>query len=91
MRYSDGCLVTVKAGSMATIGATSPCASGAGLVTATTAQPAQISKTLSHLTLGNILAGAGTVVLVGAVIDGLLNADNRCDTYVNSTCDTVSP
>jgi hypothetical protein len=91
LRYADGCLVTVKAGSMATIAATSPCASGAGLVSATTAQPAQLGKALSHLTTGNILAGAGTVILVGAVIDGLLNADNRCDTFVNDTCDTVSP
>jgi hypothetical protein len=32
--YADGCVVTLKPGSMATIGATSPCASQQGLVTA---------------------------------------------------------
>src|SRR4051812_46399172 len=34
LRYGDGCLIAVKAGSMATIGAISPCAGGAGLVSA---------------------------------------------------------
>lgn len=34
VRYADGCVVTVKAGAMATVGAASPCAGGAGLVTA---------------------------------------------------------
>jgi hypothetical protein len=90
LRYADGCTVTIKAGSMATISPTSPCASGAGLVSATTAQPAQISKTLSHLTLGAVLAGAGTVLLVGAVVDGIVNGDTRCDTFVDQTCNTAA-
>jgi hypothetical protein len=92
LRYADGCLVTVKAGSMATIGATSPCANGAGLISATTAQPAQVGKAFSHVTLGNVLAATGTVLLAGAVIDGVINGDTRCDTYVDQTCGgTVSP
>src|ERR1700759_2708233 len=41
LRYTDGCTITLKSGSMATIGAKSPCASGSGLVTAATAQPEQ--------------------------------------------------
>jgi hypothetical protein len=92
LRYADGCTVTVKAGSMATISPISPCASGAGLVSATTAQPDQLSKKLSHLSVGTILAGAGTVLLLGAVVDGVINGDTRCDTFVDATCNgTVSP
>lgn len=90
LRYADGCTVTVKAGSMATISPTSPCASGAGLVSATTAQPAQIGRTLSHLTVGTVLAGAGTVILVGAVIDGVINGDTRCDTFVDPNCNAAA-
>jgi hypothetical protein len=90
LRYADGCTVTVKAGSMATIGANSPCASGAGLVSATTAQPDQIGKAIRGITLGKVLAATGTVLLLGAVVDGVINGDDRCDTFVDTTC-TTSP
>jgi hypothetical protein len=41
IKYADGCVVSLKPQAMATIGAASPCASGAGLVTATQGDSAQ--------------------------------------------------
>lgn len=86
LQYADGCAVTLKAGSMATIGAKSPCAGGAGLVAVNPAEPAQLGQRLRHITLADVLAGVGSVAIAGAVIDGVINADNRCNTYVNQTC-----
>jgi hypothetical protein len=41
LRYADGCVVELKAQAMATVGASSPCASGQGLVTAAGGTSAQ--------------------------------------------------
>ena len=88
VRFADGCQVSLKAGSMATIGAVSPCAGGAGLVSVQSAQPAAFGEALKHITPGGVLAAAGSVILVGAVIDGVINADHRCNTYQNVNCAT---
>lgn len=88
VRFADGCLVAVKASGMATIGAVSPCAGGAGLVSAQPAEPAAFGEALKHITPGGVVAGLGSVVLVGAIVDGVINADHRCNTYQNASCAT---
>ena len=88
VQFSDGCKVALKPGSMATIGAASPCAGGAGLVSVHMAEPAAFSEVLKQITPGGVLATAGSVILVGAVIDGVINSDHQCDTYQNATCST---
>ena len=80
--------MTLKAGSMATIGSVSPCAGGAGLVSMQPAEPAAFGEALKHITPGGVIAAAGSAILVGAVIDGVINADHRCNTYQNATCAT---
>jgi hypothetical protein len=90
VRFADGCAVALKAGSMATIGAVSPCAGGAGLVSVQAAEPAAFGEAFKHITPGGVLAAAGSVILVGAVIDGVINADHRCNSYQNANC-TTSP
>src|SRR5580692_2273338 len=42
VKFADGCTVSVKPASMITVATKSPCASGAGLVNATQAQPQEI-------------------------------------------------
>jgi hypothetical protein len=61
VKFADGCVVSVKPASMITVGAKSPCASGAGLVSASSAQPQQAWNT-------PFLAAAGTFVVVGAIV-----------------------
>lgn len=89
LRYADGCTVTLKAGSMATIGAKSPCAGGAGLVSANPVEAEQFGF-FKHITPGGVVAGLGTVLLVGAVLDGIANADSRCNTFVDTTCESAT-
>jgi hypothetical protein len=62
--YADGCIVSLQANGMATIGAASPCASGAGLVSASQGSSAQM---FGGLDAGWIVGGAwalGVIILV---------------------------
>lgn len=68
--YADGCVVTLKAGSMATIGAASPCA-GQGIVT-TGGSSAQISE----LSPFGMVAGA---LAVGGLIWGVISLTDDND------------
>ena len=68
LRYADGCMVTVPANGMATIAAKSPCAGGPGLVQAG-GSSAQLR--MPKWGPGAYFAGAGAVVIGGAVIYGL--------------------
>jgi len=82
LRYGDGCLVTVKANAMVTIGSQSPCAGGRGVVSAQSADAAQWFR-VNSLDASTILAGAGAVALIGAVIYGLTDP-----TKCNGTLET---
>ena len=62
--YADGCVVTVAANAMATIGEKSPCASQAGLVRAS--QPAQFEDAATLIPL--VIVGA--IVIAGLVVVG---------------------
>lgn len=65
--YADGCVVTLKAGSMATIGAASPCAAQQGIVTAgdTSAQ-----SSFSELnTFGWVMAGLAIGGLIWGIVE----------------------
>ena len=68
LRYADGCTITVPANGMATIAAKSPCAGGPGLVQAG-GSSAQLR--MPKWGPGAYFAGAGAVVIGGAVIYGL--------------------
>ena len=69
--YADGCVVTLKAGSMATIGAASPCA-GQGLVTA-----GGSSAQIGELSPFGMVAGA---LAVGGLIWGIVEfTDDESD------------
>jgi len=63
--YADGCIVTVKPQSMATIAATSPCASGQGLVTA-----GGSSAEMGNLTTTQIVGGT---LAIGGLIAGIVS------------------
>jgi hypothetical protein len=64
VKFADGCVVSVKPASMITVGAKSPCASGAGLVSATAAQPQQVSD--AAWAVGAFVIGGAILVAVGA-------------------------
>lgn len=62
--YADGCAVTLKPSAMITVADASPCAGGAGLVSATTGAPAQATQQQGMTALQ--WAGVGlTVVVLG--------------------------
>jgi hypothetical protein len=61
VKFADGCTVSVKPASMITVATKSPCASGAGLVSATQAQPQEIWG------MSNTTATIVGVVAVGAI------------------------
>jgi hypothetical protein len=68
VKFADGCVVALKAGSMVTVGAKSPCAAGAGVVS-TNGADAQFLKDASPFTkalLTFVVAGA----IIGAVSEG---------------------
>ena len=72
--YADGCVVSLKANGMATIGAVSPCASGSGLISASQGSAAQSDTGMTTLQL------VGAIVAVGILAIGLANvADNEDD------------
>jgi hypothetical protein len=68
LRYADGCTVTVPANGMATIAGRSPCAGGPGLVQA---GGSSALLGMSKWGPGAYFAGAGALVIGGAVIYGL--------------------
>ena len=72
VKFADGCVVTLKPASMITVAAKSPCASGAGLVSAQSAQPMQ-GEGLS----GEALAIGGFVVVGGALVAVGVSDNNK--------------
>jgi hypothetical protein len=79
VKFADGCVVQLTANNMVTVGAKSPCASGAGLVSASQAAPAQWVPTTP-------LALASYVVVGGLVVWGIVDVTN---THNDAT--TTSP
>jgi hypothetical protein len=66
VKFADGCVVTLKPASMITVGAKSPCASGAGLVSAQSAQPMQVGGISGEaLAIGGFVVVGGALVAVG--------------------------
>ena len=65
VKFADGCTVSLKPASMITVAAKSPCASGAGLVSATQAQP-QDFYGVSDTTA--IIGGVVAVGVIAAVV-----------------------
>ena len=59
VKFSDGCVVELKAQNMVTVGAKSPCASGAGVVSTTQADPALSTddalKAVGYIVVGGVL------------------------------------
>lgn len=69
VKFADGCVVNLKAASMVTVGAKSPCAAGAGLVNASQANPAAWTDTFGTgwTTLDYAVLGVGVVGVGWAV------------------------
>ncbi len=65
VKFADGCVVTLQPASMITVGAKSPCASGAGLVSAQSAQPMQGGLSSEALAIGGFVVVGGALVAVG--------------------------
>ena len=72
LAYADGCEVTIPAGGMATIGAKSPCAGGAGLIHAGDGSSAQLN--FKKWPPQAYIAGLGVAVIVGSIIYGVTNS-----------------
>lgn len=68
IRYADGCEKALPQGGMVVIAPKSPCAGGPGLVTATEGASAQFIKLPTSP--GAYVAGAGTLVIIGALLYG---------------------
>jgi hypothetical protein len=66
VKFADGCVVNLKPASMITVAAKSPCASGAGLVNAQSAQPAQAWASGTAVAVGAFVVVGGVLVAVGA-------------------------
>ena len=72
LAYADGCVVSLQANGMATIGAASPCATGAGLVSASQGAAAQSDTGMTALQL------VGSIVAIGVLAVGIAStADNE--------------
>ena len=71
VKFADGCVVALKPASMITVAAMSPCASGAGLVSASTPAPQQFAPE----TVGWV--AASTFVAVGGALAAAGNSDNK--------------
>ena len=78
--YADGCKATVKAGAMATITAQSPCAGGPGIISAG-GSSAQLG--LPNWPFGAYVAGAGVLVIVGAIGYGLTDPTDEDEVPVS--------
>jgi hypothetical protein len=79
VKFADGCVVKLTASKMVTVGAKSPCASGAGLVSATQAAPAEgwLSSPTAQI-IGYTVVGAG-------VIYGIVEVSNNSDKDAKTT------
>jgi hypothetical protein len=68
--YADGCVVSLNANGMATIGAASPCANGAGLVSASQGSSAQLFEGSNgmYAAIGGFLIA--TAIVVGVAESG---------------------
>jgi hypothetical protein len=73
VKFADGCVVQLSASNMVTVGAKSPCASGAGLVSATQAAPAQ--SWMSNPTVQIV----GYTVIGAGVVYGIVEVSNNSD------------
>ena len=72
LAYADGCVVSLSANGMATIGAASPCATGAGLVGSSQGAAAQSEMGMTGLQL------VGSIAAVGLLAIGIASvADNE--------------
>jgi hypothetical protein len=65
LKFADGCVVSLKPQGMATISAQSPCASGAGLVSATQGDSSQL---LGLTGFGAAVAAFGALALILIVV-----------------------
>jgi hypothetical protein len=91
VRFTDGCEVKLAGNSMALVGAQSPCASGKGVVSVQSADAAQWWKVNGGWNTGTVIAGIGSIALIGAFAYGLTNP-TKCDgvTEADGQC-TPSP
>lgn len=80
LSYADGCVVSLSANAMATVGAASPCASGAGLVGASQGSSAQMFG-MENLNAGYVIGGVWAL--------GVLYLINKDDN--NTSSGSVSP
>lgn len=70
VKFADGCVVNLKAGSMVTVGAKSPCAAGAGVVSTSGAQSEQMFGDLTALqVLGYVTVAVGLGLGISNVLD----------------------
>jgi hypothetical protein len=79
VKFADGCVVQLSASNMVTVGAKSPCASGAGLVAATQAAPAEgwLSNPAVQI--------AGYAVVGAGVVYGIVEVANNSDKDAKTT------
>ena len=73
LAYADGCVVALQANNLATIGAASPCVTGAGLVSTSQGAAAQSETGMTTLQL------VGSIVAVGALAIGIASAADNED------------
>jgi hypothetical protein len=70
VKFADGCVVNLKAGSMVTVGSKSPCAAGAGVVTTNGAEANAAFGDLTALQVaGYITVAVGLGLGISNVID----------------------
>jgi hypothetical protein len=69
VKFADGCVVQLSASNMVTVGAKSPCASGAGLTSASQAAPAAWLGGGAAEVAGYVVVGAGVVWGIAEVAD----------------------
>ena len=72
VRYADGCAVSLTANGMLTVGAASPCATGAGLVSAAQGSTGQMDM----LSSGAVQA-VGAFLLATVLVVGVAEADDE--------------
>jgi hypothetical protein len=81
VKFADGCVVNLKAASMVTVGAKSPCASGAGLVSASQAQPAALDAAsifgTGWTTTDYVIAAVGVAGVAWAISDANANGNTH--------------
>ena len=71
VKFADGCVVALKPASMITVAAKSPCASGAGLVSASSGDAQEFFG------LSPVAAAAVSTVVVAGIIVGVVASSNN--------------